>query len=101
MRGVAEEAPGAYNDVGEVVDAVDDARLSRKVARLEPLACITSLHQELAKWRALSKQSREHEIRRMMVRRRRATALACAANRSRKEEQTTSHKSKTVGSSIE
>jgi tRNA-splicing ligase RtcB len=40
MRGVAEEAPGAYKDVGEVVDAADEAGLSRKVARLEPLACI-------------------------------------------------------------
>jgi tRNA-splicing ligase RtcB len=40
MRGVAEEAPGAYKDVGEVVDAADEARLSRKVARLEPLVCI-------------------------------------------------------------
>ena len=40
MRGVAEEAPGAYKDVGEVVDAADEAGLSRKVARLEPLVCI-------------------------------------------------------------
>jgi tRNA-splicing ligase RtcB len=40
MRGVAEEAPGAYKDVGEVVDAAHEAGLSRKVARLEPLACI-------------------------------------------------------------
>jgi len=39
-RGVAEEAPGAYKDVGAVVDAADGARLSRKVARLEPLVCI-------------------------------------------------------------
>jgi tRNA-splicing ligase RtcB len=40
MRGVAEEAPGAYKDVSAVVDAADEAKLSRKVARLEPLVCI-------------------------------------------------------------
>ena len=40
MRGVAEEAPGAYKDVSAVVDAADEARLARKVARLEPLVCI-------------------------------------------------------------
>jgi tRNA-splicing ligase RtcB len=40
MRGVAEEAPGAYKNVGAVVDAADQAGLSRKVARLEPLVCI-------------------------------------------------------------
>lgn len=39
-RGVAEEAPGAYKDVGAVVEAADRAGLSRKVARLEPLVCI-------------------------------------------------------------
>ncbi len=40
LRGVAEEAPGAYKDVSEVVDAADDACLARKVARLEPLVCV-------------------------------------------------------------
>jgi tRNA-splicing ligase RtcB len=40
LRGVAEEAPGAYKDVGEVVDASHAAGLARKVARLEPLICI-------------------------------------------------------------
>jgi tRNA-splicing ligase RtcB len=40
MRGVAEEAPGAYKDVTAVVDAADAAGLARKVARLEPLVCI-------------------------------------------------------------
>jgi tRNA-splicing ligase RtcB len=40
MRGVAEEAPGAYKDVSQVVDAADDAKLARKVARLEPLICV-------------------------------------------------------------
>ncbi len=39
-RGVAEEAPAAYKDVGAVVDAADQVRLSRKVARLRPLVCI-------------------------------------------------------------
>ena len=40
QRGVAEEAPGAYKDVTEVVNAADRAGLARKVARLEPLVCI-------------------------------------------------------------
>jgi tRNA-splicing ligase RtcB len=39
-RGVAEEAPGAYKDVGAVVDAADRAGLSRKIAKLEPLVCV-------------------------------------------------------------
>jgi tRNA-splicing ligase RtcB len=39
-RGVAEEAPGAYKDVTDVVDAADRAGLSRKVARLEPMVCV-------------------------------------------------------------
>src|ERR1051326_406637 len=40
QRGVAEEAPGAYKDVAAVVDAAHAAKLSLKVARLEPLVCI-------------------------------------------------------------
>ena len=40
MRGVAEEAPGAYKDVTAVVDAAEQAGLARKVARLEPVVCI-------------------------------------------------------------
>jgi tRNA-splicing ligase RtcB len=40
MRGVAEEAPGAYKDVGAVVDAAQAAGLAKKVARLAPLICI-------------------------------------------------------------
>jgi tRNA-splicing ligase RtcB len=40
MRGVAEEAPGAYEDVTEVVEATDRAGLARTVARLEPVICI-------------------------------------------------------------
>jgi tRNA-splicing ligase RtcB len=39
-RGVAEEAPAAYKDVGAVVDAADAAGLSRKVAKLRPMVCI-------------------------------------------------------------
>ncbi len=39
-RGVAEEAPGAYKDVNEVVDAADAAGLARKVAKLKPVICI-------------------------------------------------------------
>jgi tRNA-splicing ligase RtcB len=40
FRGVAEEAPAAYKDVTQVVNAADKAGLSRKVARLKPLICI-------------------------------------------------------------
>jgi tRNA-splicing ligase RtcB len=40
LRGVAEEAPGAYKDVDAVIEAADAAGLARKVARLEPLVCI-------------------------------------------------------------
>ena len=40
MRGVAEEAPGAYKDVSAVVEAADRAGLARTVARLEPVLCI-------------------------------------------------------------
>jgi tRNA-splicing ligase RtcB len=40
MRGVAEEAPGAYKDVRAVVDSADRAGLACKVARLEPMVCI-------------------------------------------------------------
>jgi tRNA-splicing ligase RtcB len=40
MRGVAEEAPGAYKDVAAVVNAAEAAGLARKVVRLEPMACI-------------------------------------------------------------
>jgi tRNA-splicing ligase RtcB len=39
-RGVSEEAPGAYKDVGAVVDAADTAGLARKVARLAPMICV-------------------------------------------------------------
>ncbi len=40
LRGVAEEAPGAYKDVNVVVDATEKAGLAKKVARLEPVVCI-------------------------------------------------------------
>ena len=40
LRGVAEEAPGAYKDVTAVVDATEKAGLAKKVARLEPLICV-------------------------------------------------------------
>jgi len=40
LHGVAEEAPGAYKDVAEVVDVAERSGLARKVARLEPLICI-------------------------------------------------------------
>lgn len=40
LRGIAEEAPGAYKDVAAVVDAAHQAGLARKVARLEPIICI-------------------------------------------------------------
>lgn len=40
LRGVAEEAPGAYKDVSAVVETSHQAGLARKVARLEPLIVI-------------------------------------------------------------
>ncbi len=40
LRGIAEEAPLAYKDVGAVVDVAEHAGLARKVARLEPVICI-------------------------------------------------------------
>ncbi len=40
MRGVAEEAPGAYKSVERVVEAAEAAGLALQVARLEPLVCI-------------------------------------------------------------
>jgi len=40
LRGIAEEASGAYKDVEKVVDITHQAGLSKKVARLIPLAVI-------------------------------------------------------------
>jgi len=40
QRGIAEEAPMAYKNIDEVVEVVHNAGLSKKVARLVPLAVI-------------------------------------------------------------
>jgi tRNA-splicing ligase RtcB len=40
FSGAAEEAPGAYKDVNEVINTVHDAGLARKVVQLRPLAVI-------------------------------------------------------------
>jgi tRNA-splicing ligase RtcB len=40
LRGVAEEAPGAYKDVEEVVDVSERAGLARKVAKLVPIISV-------------------------------------------------------------
>ena len=40
MRGIAEEAPLAYKDIDKIVRVIDQAGLSKKVARLVPLAVI-------------------------------------------------------------
>lgn len=40
LRGIAEEAPGAYKDVTSVVNATVNAGLARMVAELTPLVCI-------------------------------------------------------------
>ena len=37
FRGIAEEAPIAYKDVNMVVDAIHEAGVAKKVARLRPL----------------------------------------------------------------
>lgn len=38
--GFAEEAPGAYKDVAEVIEAIDNANLAKKVVRMRPLGVI-------------------------------------------------------------
>ena len=38
--GIAEEAPGAYKDIGAVVDAARATCLARKVAMMAPVVCI-------------------------------------------------------------
>ena len=38
MPGVAEEAGGAYKDIDEVVESVQNAGISTKVVALKPLA---------------------------------------------------------------
>ncbi len=40
FAGVAEEAPGAYKDVTEVINTVHEANLARKVAKVRPMAVI-------------------------------------------------------------
>ena len=40
LRGLAEEAPMAYKDIHQVVEATAQAGLAGKVARLVPLACL-------------------------------------------------------------
>jgi tRNA-splicing ligase RtcB len=40
MRGVAEEAPGAYKDVRLVAESTEQAGLARRVAELRPRICI-------------------------------------------------------------
>jgi tRNA-splicing ligase RtcB len=39
-KGAAEEAPGAYKDVDEVARVAEAAGLSRRVARVVPIACV-------------------------------------------------------------
>jgi tRNA-splicing ligase RtcB len=40
MRGIAEEAPGAYKDIDEVAEATERAGLAKRVASLRPLVCV-------------------------------------------------------------
>lgn len=40
MRGVAEEAPGAYKDIEVVAEATERAGLAKRVAALRPLICL-------------------------------------------------------------
>ena len=39
-KGAAEEAPGAYKDVEEVTAVAEATGLSRRVARVRPIACV-------------------------------------------------------------
>ena len=39
FKGLAEEQPAAYKDVDQVVEVVDKAGISKKVARLRPVGC--------------------------------------------------------------
>ncbi|HIH23718.1 TPA: RtcB family protein [Candidatus Woesearchaeota archaeon] len=40
LKGISEEAPGAYKDVDEVIKVSDDAGLAKKVARMVPIGVI-------------------------------------------------------------
>jgi tRNA-splicing ligase RtcB (3'-phosphate/5'-hydroxy nucleic acid ligase) len=37
---ISEEAPGAYKDIDDVIEAVDGAGISKKVCRMRPLGVI-------------------------------------------------------------
>ncbi len=39
-KGAAEEAPGAYKDVDEVAEVAEATGLSRRIARVRPIACV-------------------------------------------------------------
>ncbi len=40
LRGIAEEAPGAYKDIDQVAEATEIAGLARRVAFLRPRVCL-------------------------------------------------------------
>ena len=40
LDGIAEEAPGAYKDVDEVVSVMEEAGIAGKVAKLSPIVCV-------------------------------------------------------------
>jgi tRNA-splicing ligase RtcB len=40
LKGIAEEAPGVYKDVDEVIRVTDGAGIGKKVVRVTPLAVI-------------------------------------------------------------
>jgi len=40
VKNIAEEAPAAYKNIDDVVEVIQGAGLSRKVARLKPIAVI-------------------------------------------------------------
>jgi tRNA-splicing ligase RtcB len=40
QRGIAEEAPGVYKDVDDVVEVAHNAGLARKVVRLRPVGVV-------------------------------------------------------------
>ena len=40
LKGIAEEAPGAYKDIDSVVDIMHGAGISGKVAKLKPMICV-------------------------------------------------------------
>ena len=40
IKGIVEEAPEVYKDIEEVVSVIDELGISKKIARLKPLAVI-------------------------------------------------------------